>query len=175
MSTEAEADDASGAKGNTIEQVRDLLFGAEAKAQREEIANLRKQMERSLQKLESTLAERIDALSERVRSELRSVNEALARESSERMEALDASNEQIGLTKTSLAELADATTTEAQAMRTSLAAARSELAATLEATRKDLDGRKADRVALAKMLQTMASQLDPAPVAGGKAVEPAKR
>ena len=174
MSTEAEAGNASEAQGNTIEQVRDLLFGAEARAQRDEINNLRKQMERSLQKLESTLSERIDALADQVRSEVRGLKEALSRESGERTEAIDASNEQITLTKTSLAELADATTTEAQAQRAALAAAKAELTAALDAARSDLDGRKTDRSALAGLLKAMASQLESSPTAGGKAVAPAR-
>lgn len=169
MSSDVKVEDTAGSTGNTIEQVRDLLFGAEAKAQRDEINNLRKQMERSLQKLESSLTERLDALADQMRADVRSLNEALARESKERSEASDASNEQIALTKTALAELADATTTEAQSQRAALAASKAELGATLEAARIDLDGRKLDRTALARLLQIMASQLDPP----GKAVEPA--
>ena len=174
MSSDSEREDVSEAQGNTIEQVRDLLFGAEARAQRDEINNLRKQMERSLQKLETTLGERIDALADQVRSEVRGLKEALARETGERTESIDASNEQITLTKTSLAELADATTTEAQAQRAALAAAKAELSATLDAARVDLDGRKTDRSALAGLLKTMASQLESASAAGGKAVAPAR-
>lgn len=174
MSSDAKAEGDSGAQGNTIEQVRDLLFGAEAKAQRDEINNLRKQMERSLQKLESSLSERIDALADRVRTEVRSLQEALTREAGERTESVDASNEQITLTKTSLAELADATTTEAQLQRAALAAAKAELTALLEAASSDLDGRKADRSALAGLLKGMAVELESAPTAGGKAVAPAR-
>ncbi|MCC5870909.1 MAG: hypothetical protein JJU22_00790 [Gammaproteobacteria bacterium] len=174
VSSDAKAEGDSGAQGNTIEQVRDLLFGAEAKAQRDEINNLRKQMERSLQKLESSLSERIDALADRVRTEVRSLQEALTRETGERTESVDASNEQITLTKTSLAELADATTTEAQLQRAALAAAKAELTALLEAASSDLDGRKADRSALAGLLKGMAVELESAPAAGGKAVAPAR-
>lgn len=169
MSSDANAEDASGTQGNTIEQVRDLLFGAEARAQRDEISNLRKQVERSLQKLEASLSERIDALADQVRTEQRGLKDALNREAGERTEAIDACNEQITLTKTALAELADATTSEAESQRAVLAAARAELTAALDAARADLDGRKPDRSALAGLLKAMASQLESAPAASGKA------
>lgn len=167
------SDQAAGGAGATINQVRDLLFGAEAKAQREEVTNLRKHVDKQLSRIEATLSERLDKLGETIQGELRTLRTALDQEVGERTSAVEGTRDLITATGSSLAELAGVTSQETGAIRSQLQQTTEEITEQLRTAEAGLEARKTDRVALAGLLQTMAAQVAPELATPAPEAEPA--
>lgn len=168
---EADATDAAAAaQADTIDQVRDLLFGQEARAQRAEMDGLRNAFTQQLERVEAKLTDRLDKLSDQLAAEVRALEAALADEGKSRAAADDALRAELAQTDSTLAELdrrmqaehdairkqlAD----EATALREALEATMSALSQKLAETSADLDDRKADRTAIAALLRGVADDL----------------
>lgn len=167
---EAAAESAAVAQADTIDQVRDLLFGQEARAQRAEIDALRKALTQQLERVDAKLTDRLDKLSDQLAAEVRSLEAALGDEGKARAEGDDALRAELAQTDSALAELDQRMQAEHEAIRKQLAeeatalrealeAAMSALSQRLADTQADLDDRKADRSAIAALLRGVADDL----------------
>lgn len=167
---EAAAESAAVAQADTIDQVRDLLFGQEARAQRAEIDALRKALTQQLERVDAKLTDRLDKLSDQLAAEVRSLEAALGDEGKARAEGDDALRAELAQTDSALAELDQRMQAEHEAIRKQLAeeatalrealeAAMSALSQRLADTEADLDDRKADRSAIAALLRGVADDL----------------
>lgn len=143
-----------------IDQVRDLLFGQEARAQRAEMETIRKSLAQQIERLDAKLTDRLDKLSDQLAAEVRTLEASLADETKARGEADDAIRAELAQTDAALADLDRRTQAEHEAIRQALAAEASGLREALEAAMSalsqrladataDLDDRKADRTAVA--------------------------
>ena len=169
--TPAQGDAASeGADSNPMDQVRDLLFGQEARAQRAEMDAMRTALSRQIERLEAKFTERLDRMSDQTSAELRALEESLAEEARARTATDDAVRSELAQTDAALAQsdaraqdaeeaLRQALANEASALREALEAAMSAMSRSLAETKADLEDRKADRVAIAALLRGAADEL----------------
>lgn len=169
------ADAAEGApSGESLDKVRDILFGSHARSTEQQIARLDKKVSKDVQDVRDEFKKRLDSLEHYVKNELNSINERLKSEQSERLHAdkelaqtfaaagktfEKRLNELDERTSENHRELRKSILDQSKALRDEINQSQRELSALLERSFNDLRQSKTDRFALADLLTDLALRL----------------
>lgn len=160
--------------GESLDKVRDILFGSHARSTEQQIARLDKKVSKDVQDVRDEFKKRMDSLEHYVKNELNSLNERLKAEQGERLHAdkeLAQTFTQAGKTfEKRLNELDERSAEhhrelrksildQSKALRDEVSQVQRELSAILERSFNDLRQAKTDRFALADLLTDMALRL----------------
>ncbi|MBI1369263.1 MAG: hypothetical protein GC162_11505 [Planctomycetes bacterium] len=174
------AKDEKGGQDQNLDQVRDLLFGAQMREADKRFVAMEERLQKEANALRDEIRKRFDSLENYVKTELESLTERLKKEQAERMAALKTLTKDLADTAKQLEKFAEATGEEQQKMRAQmleqskmlrdeLVTANDAQTAARVAAVAELRDEKTDRHALAAMLNEMAMQLS------GKGAKPAKK
>ena len=156
--------------GQDLDQVRDLLFGAQMRESDKRFAAMEERLHAAANDLRDEIRKRFDSLEQYVKSEVATLGDQLKKEQSERTAAVKQLVSDLASTAKSLEKFADKTTQDQQKLRGQLhdqgkqltdamqSADSAEAEARMAAV-ADLSDAKADRVAIAGLLNDMAVQL----------------
>ncbi len=174
--TKAKGDDeaAAGPGGESLDKVRDILFGSHARSTEQQIARLDKKVSKDVQDVRDEFKKRLESLEHYVKNELGSLNERLKAEQGERLhgdkelaQTFTAAgktfekrlNELDERTGENHRELRKSILDQSKALRDEISQTQRDLSALLERSFADLRQSKTDRFALADLLTDMALRL----------------
>ncbi len=175
-STKAKGDDEAGAGpgGESLDKVRDILFGSHARSTEQQIARLDKKVGKDVQDVREEFKKRLESLEHYVKNELGSLNERLKAEQGERLhgdkelaQTFTAAgktfekrlNELDERTGENHRELRKSILDQSKALRDEISQTQRDLSALLERSFNDLRQSKTDRFALADLLTDLALRL----------------
>lgn len=175
-SSKAKGDDeaATGPGGESLDKVRDILFGSHARSTEQQIARLDKKVSKDVQDVRDEFKKRLESLEHYVKNELGSLNERLKAEQGERLhgdkelaQTFTAAgktfekrlNELDERTADNHRELRKTILDQSKALRDEISQTQRDLSALLERSFADLRQSKTDRFALADLLTDMALRL----------------
>lgn len=153
-----------------LDQVRDLLFGSQMRESDKRFAAMEERLHGAANDLRDEIRKRFDSLEQYVKSEVAALSDQLKKEQSERTSSVKQVVNDLASTARSLEKFADKTGSEQQKMRGQLLEQGKQLADELHdadsaqtearlAAVADLSDAKADRVAIAGLLNDMAVKL----------------
>lgn len=142
---------------DNLGRIRDILFGSAMSELREELRQQGEALEAKLARSHARLIERMDRLDAELRTELTGLRDGQQQALSDEATRLD----------TALAEAREAATAEQNRLREDLSRSSTELNGRLEAAQRELGADKAGRRDLARLLGSLAAELerDPSPTA----------
>ena len=174
---------AAEATPESLEQVRDILFGGQMRTVETRLKSIEERLSREQDAMRAEFAKRVTDLDAFARKETQALHERVAAESDARVAALksllaDIKEAQKAMDKrhakleqeTSLsdAELRDQLMVQAKAASAELAKVHDRLRAELTKSVDDLQSAKTDRASLAALLSDVASRLADGPAKGAK-------
>jgi gas vesicle protein len=175
-STKAKGDDETpaGPGGESLDKVRDILFGSHARSTEQQISRLDKKVSKDVQDVRDEFKKRLESLEHYVKNELGSLNERLKAEQGERLhgdkelaQTFTAAgktfekrlNELDERTGENHRELRKSILDQSKALRDEISQTQRDLSALLERSFADLRQSKTDRFALADLLTDLALRL----------------
>ena len=162
------------AVGESLDTVRDILFGAQARESEKRIAGLEQRVQKTVDGIREETRKRLDAIEAYINKEVQALLEQIKTEQTKRAEAdKDLASDLAETTKTltkRIADLEESSTTAQRELRKQildqskiltdeLHKGLAELRALVDRTSNELSNRKADRTALASMLTDVAAAL----------------
>ncbi|MDY6943773.1 MAG: hypothetical protein SVU69_12280 [Pseudomonadota bacterium] len=153
-----------------LEQVRDILFGAQLREQKRGLADFAASVETRIDQLRGTTDHAFQSLNERVESETKRIDQALVDESDRRSQEVVALREELERLKTLIHNVRDAASASLVELRHSveeqfgqlrhlLDTRHGEAMSALTDVRSSLGQGKADRAMLAELFQRLASDV----------------
>jgi gas vesicle protein len=175
-STKPKGDDdaPAGPGGESLDKVRDILFGSHARSTEQQISRLDKKVSKDVQDVRDEFKKRLESLEHYVKNELGSLNERLKAEQGERLhgdkelaQTFTAAgktfekrlNELDERTGENHRELRKSILDQSKALRDEISQTQRDLSALLERSFADLRQSKTDRFALADLLTDLALRL----------------
>lgn len=172
--TKPKGDDDAPQTGESLDKVRDILFGSHARSTEQQIARLDKKVSKEVQDVRDEFKKRLDSLEHYTKNELNSVNERLKAEQGERLHAdkelaqtfatagktfEKRLNELDERTAENHRELRKSILDQSKALRDEISQMQRDLSALMERSFNDLRQSKTDRFALADLLTDLALRL----------------
>jgi len=166
---------------NSMEKIRDILFGNQLKEFEKRFARLEERVGRETEEIRGDLKKRFDTLETYIRHEIESFSERLKKEQDSRGTANDALQEEIKAKMASAdgridaidTQLGDATRDlrqqlleQSKSLSEEIQAKAEQAAANLEQARGALQGEKVDRATLSSFLVELAVRLSDEPTLG---------
>ena len=153
---------------NAIDQVRNILFGAEIRQQKEDTVRLEGDLKREIERLREEHNRRLNELTELLREQITIVQDSLRTEATARQEE-DRRIEDLlrqliedldTRTDKAISDLNSALTRESTHLNELIEKRNSEQTRALNEVRTDLDHRKSDRSQVASILKAAAAELE---------------
>ncbi len=186
----APTNNAAAAVPESLEAVRDILFGAQMRSVESRLQAMEERLLREQNQLRTDLIRKIDDLESRAREEFKSTSERIAADRTRGAEELRSLGAEVTQAQRDLeqrhlrlqeatsladAEIRDQLLMHASATSTEFARTRQALSADVAGKHQELMTKKTDRVALARLLSEVAAQLgDPGAGTGPDSNTPAQ-
>jgi DNA repair exonuclease SbcCD ATPase subunit len=158
----------------SLDKVRDILFGTQMRAVESRLQGLEERLRREHEALRADFSKQVESLDAFIRSEVQVLTDRLAAERAKRTEELKSLAAEIKETIRALekrhVKLEESANMADAALRDQLLQLGERLSADLHRSHQELGSAKTDRTALAALLNDMATRLTgaPAPAAPGK-------